>query len=297
VILILGATGAVGGACVRALVAREVRARVLVRSASKAEQLRQPGLEPAIGDLGDLASLDAALEGVERALLLSPIDPRQVELQGNFIAAARRAGSIHVVKLSGLATALDSPVRSGRWHARTERQLEDSGLPFTHLRPLFFMQNLLRVAPAVAEQGALRGAVGQAAIAMVDVRDVAAVACAALTEAGHRGCAYTLTGPEAVSYPELAERLSRATGRAVRYEELSPRALRAGLVASGMPGWHADILMEFALELRRGAAAEVDDSVERVTCRPPRRLDAWLAEHAEAFGRGRSASPTAPSAS
>jgi uncharacterized protein YbjT (DUF2867 family) len=129
VILILGATGAVGGACVRELLARGEPFRALVRSAEKAERLRQPGLEPAIGDLEDPASLDAALEGVERALLVSPLDPRQVELQGNFIAAARRAGSVHVIKLSGLATALDSPVQSGRWHARTEQELEDSGLP------------------------------------------------------------------------------------------------------------------------------------------------------------------------
>jgi uncharacterized protein YbjT (DUF2867 family) len=295
VILILGATGAVGGACVRELLARGEPFRALVRSAEKAERLRQPGLEPAIGDLEDPASLDAALEGVERALLVSPLDPRQVELQGNFIAAARRAGSVHVIKLSGLATALDSPVQSGRWHARTEQELEDSGLPFTHLRPLFFMQNLLRTAPTVAERGTLIGAVERAAIAMVDVRDVAAVACAALTEEGHRGCAYTLTGPEAVSYPELAARLSRATGRPVRYVPISPEALRAGLIASGMPEWHAQILTEFSLELRGGAAARVDDSVERVTGRAPRQLDAWLAEHAATFDRGGSGRATQPS--
>jgi uncharacterized protein YbjT (DUF2867 family) len=84
------------------------------------------------------------LDGATRALLISPLHPRQVEWQGNFVEAARRAGTVHIVKLSGLGTAPDSPLRSGRWHAQTERHIADAGLPWTCLQPLFFMQNLLR---------------------------------------------------------------------------------------------------------------------------------------------------------
>jgi len=128
-ILISGATGLVGSAALRQLTARGVPVRALVRSAEKAATLTDPGVETLIGDLEQPGSLDAALDGVTRALLISPLHPRQVEWQGNFVEAARRAGGVHIVKLSGLGTAPDSPLRSGRWHAQTERHIADVGLP------------------------------------------------------------------------------------------------------------------------------------------------------------------------
>jgi hypothetical protein len=137
-ILLVGATGLVGSATLRQLTARGVPVRVLVRSAEKASTLAGRGVETVIGDLEQPASLDAALDGVTRALLISPLHPHQVAWQGNVVEAARRAGAVHIVKLSGLGTALDSPLRSGRWHARTERHIADAGLPWTCLQPPFF---------------------------------------------------------------------------------------------------------------------------------------------------------------
>jgi uncharacterized protein YbjT (DUF2867 family) len=171
-ILIVGATGLVGSATVRQLTARGVPVRALVRSAEKAETIAGPGVETMVGDLEQPGSLDAALDGVTRALLISPLHPRQVEGQGNFVEAARRAGAVHIVKLSGLGTALDSPLRSGRWHAQTERHIAAAGLPWTYLHPPFFMQNLLRSAAVIAAQGVLVAAMQAGKIAMVDARDV-----------------------------------------------------------------------------------------------------------------------------
>jgi hypothetical protein len=148
-----------------------------------------------VGDFGKLATLGPVLEGVTRALLISHHDVRQVELQGNFVEAARRAGPVHVVKLSGLATAPDSPSRSGRWHAETEAQIRAAGLPWTFLHPPYFMQNLLRAAPAITAHGVLTAAMKDGRVAMVDARDVAAVAVAALTAPGHVGQTYVITGP------------------------------------------------------------------------------------------------------
>ena len=149
-ILIVGATGLVGSATLRQLTARGVPVRTLIRNAEKAAILAGPGVETVVGDLEQPASLDAALDGVTRALLISPLHPRQVEWQGNFVEAARRAGAVHIVKLSGLGTSLDSPLRSGRWHAQTEQHIAAADLPFTYLHPPFFMQNLLRSAAAIA---------------------------------------------------------------------------------------------------------------------------------------------------
>src|SRR5262245_49207117 len=120
-ILITGATGRIGGATLRQLSGRGIAVRALVRSAEKATLVAGPLVEAVIGNLTQPRSLEAALDGVTAALLVSPLDPHQVELQGHFINAAQHAGRVHIVKISGLGTALDSPIRSGRWHAQTEK--------------------------------------------------------------------------------------------------------------------------------------------------------------------------------
>ena len=254
-ILIVGATGLVGSATVRHLTACGVPVRALVRSAEKAATLAGAGVEAMVGDLEQPASLDAALDGVTRALLISPLHPRQVEWQGNFVEAARRAGAVHIVKLSGLGTAPDSPLRSGRWHAQTERHIADAGLPFTYLHPPFFMQNLLRSAAAIAAQGVLVASMQAGKIAMVDARDVAAVAVAALTSDDHVGKTYTITGPEALSFQEVAQKLAAATGRRVTYQDVPLAAVQQEMVATGLPEWLVDVRLEFATALRDGYAA------------------------------------------
>jgi uncharacterized protein YbjT (DUF2867 family) len=285
-ILIVGATGLVGSATLRQLTARGVPVRALVRSAEKASTLAGPGVETVIGDLEQPASLDAALDGVTRALLISPLHPRQVEWQGNVVEAARRAGAVHIVKLSGLGTALDSPLRSGRWHAQTERHIADAGLPWTYLHPPFFMQNLLRSAAAIAAQGVLVASMQAGQIAIVDARDVAAVAVAALTSDGHVDKTYTITGPEALSFQEVAQKLAAATGRSVTYQDVPLAAMRREMVAAGLPAWLIEVRMEFATALRDGYAAAVTDTVQVVTGQSARTFDTFAREHAALFRGG-----------
>jgi len=283
VILVTGATGLVGGAVVRELAARGVPIRVLVRSPEKAAALAGPTVEAVVGDFAQPASLDQALRGVTRALLISHHDTSQVELQGNFVEAARRAGPVHVVKLSGLGTGPDSSLHSGRWHAETEAQIRKAGLPWTFLHPPYFMQNLLRAAPAIASHGVLTAAMKDGRIAMVDARDVAAVAAAALTIGGHAGQTYVITGPEALSHADVAATLSKAVGRPITYRDISLDAFREQLMAAGVPPWLVDVRVEFSSALRENFAATVSDVVPRVTGRPARTLAAFVAEHAAPF--------------
>jgi uncharacterized protein YbjT (DUF2867 family) len=282
-ILITGATGRIGGATLKYLSRGGVALRALVRSPDKVASVAAPGVETVTGDLAEPRSLDAALEGVDAALLVSPLDPQQVALQGNFIEAAKRAGRVHVVKVSGLGTALDSPVRSGRWHAQIEQHLEDSGLPFTHLRPPFFMQNILRFAPMIRANGEFVGALHQGRVAMIDIRDIAAVAGTILTTPGHAGKAYALTGPEALSYQEVAERISTSLGRKVIYKDIPLEAMRERLRASGMPEWHVEVQVDFSTALRAGQAATVTDVVAAVTGRQPRTFEQFFREHVALF--------------
>jgi uncharacterized protein YbjT (DUF2867 family) len=282
-ILISGATGRVGSATLKQLANRGMPVRALVRNAEKAALVAGPLVEAVIGDLAQPHSLDAALNGVTAALLVSPLDPHQVTLQGNFIDAATRAGRVHVVKISGLGTALDSPVRSGRWHAQTEQYLADSGLPFTHLRPPFFMQNILRFAPTVRASGEFSGSLNQGKVAMIDVDDIAAVAATALTTSAHVGKTYVLTGPEALSYADIAEKLSRILGRTVTYRDTPLEVMRQRLLASGMPAWHVDVQVDFSTALRAGHASIVTNTVEAVTGKPARTFEQFIRDHLALF--------------
>jgi uncharacterized protein YbjT (DUF2867 family) len=282
-ILISGATGRVGSATLKQLANRGMPVRALVRNAEKAALVAGPLVEAVIGDLAQPHSLDAALNGVTAALLVSPLDPHQVTLQGNFIDAATRAGRVHVVKISGLGTALDSPVRSGRWHAQTEQYLADSGLPFTHLRPPFFMQNILRFAPTVRASGEFSGSLNQGKVAMIDVDDIAAVAATALTTSAHVGKTYVLTGPEALSYADIAEKLSRILGRTVTYRDTPLEVMRQRLLASGMPAWHVDVQVDFSTALRAGHASIVTNTVEAATGKPARTFEQFIRDHLALF--------------
>jgi uncharacterized protein YbjT (DUF2867 family) len=282
-ILITGATGRVGGATLKQLSRRGLSVRALVRNADKAALVPSPQVETVIADLAQPRSLDSALDGVTAALLVSPLDPHQVELQGNFIGAAKRAGRVHVVKISGLGTALDSSVRSGRWHAQTEKHLEDSGLPFTHLRPPFFMQNILRFASTVRASGEFVGSLNRGKVAMIDVEDIAAVAAIALSTDAHVGKAYILTGPEALSYADVAERLSRILGRAIAYRDVPLAVMREQLLAAGMPAWHIDVQIDFSTALSAGHASAVTNTVKAVTGKPARTLEQFIREHVVLF--------------
>jgi uncharacterized protein YbjT (DUF2867 family) len=283
-ILVTGATGLVGGAVVRQLVARGVPVRALVRSPEKAAALAGPAVETVVGDFERPETLGPALRGVTRALLISHHDPRQVELQRNLVAAARQEGPVHVVKLSGLGTGPGSPLQSGRWHAETESEIRAAGLSWTFLHPPYFMQNLLRAAPAIAARSVLTAAMGHGRIAMVDARDVAAVAVAALTTAGHAGQTHVITGPEALSHAAVAAILSAAVGRPIAYRDIPLDALRTELLGAGVPPWLVDVRMEFTAALREDFAATVTDTVARTTGRAPRTFAAFAAEHAAEFG-------------
>lgn len=283
-ILVTGATGNVGSELVRQLSAQGARVRALVRNPARAAGLQLPNVEVVRGDLGEPASLDAALKGVERVFLLSSVDERQVELQGNVVAAARRAGVQHLVKLGAAGTSLDSPVAVGRAHAQTEKDIEASGIPYTFLRPTLFMQFMLTHAPTIQSQGAFYLPLRDGKVAMVDVRDIAAVAAAVLTRPGHEGKAYTVTGPEALSMDEAAATLGRVLGRPVKYVDVPPDAARQAMLAQGIPAWFVEDLLKLMDAFAAGYGAMVSPDVQAVTGAPGRTFEQLVRDFAPAFG-------------
>jgi uncharacterized protein YbjT (DUF2867 family) len=283
-ILITGATGHVGSELVRLLAEAGTPARALIHSLDKAAPIERLGLETAVGDYEQPDTLDAAMKGCDQLFLLSPPTPRQPQQEQHVIDAAKRAGVAHVVKQSVPWADPDAAVVFSRWHGQIEQHLAESGLAYTLLRPSNFMQNFLMSAQPVAEQGMLYGMTGEGRVGYIDTRDVAAVAAELLTSPGHQGTSYTLTGPEALTSSEVAEQLSAATGRQVRYVDIGPDAFRQALAGAGLPGWLVDGLVETHMLFAAGHAATVTDEVAKVTGRPPRTFAQFAADHRVAFG-------------
>ena len=282
-ILVVGATGSVGREAVRLLAEREIPVRALVHTPEKRSLVAGPWVETVLGDLRDPRTLESALEGVSKTLLISPLSPHLVELQTNFISSAKRADNIHVVKLSGLATSLDSPVISGNWHAQVEKKLLDSGLPFTFLRPPFFMQNVLGFAPPVAANRSFESSMKESPVAMIDLRDVASIAVAALTEEWHKNQAYAISGPQSLSFRQVAAEISRAIGKKVTYRTITREKEREQLLAKGMPAWHVDLVQQFHQALGEGMASEVGLTAEWFTEKKARTLSELIRENEDRF--------------
>lgn len=282
-ILVIGATGTNGREVVERLAAGGHPVRALVRNPAKAGDLRRPGVEVVAGDLDDPASLDAVLAGVERTFFVSAVDPAYRRRFQTFLDAARRAGVAHVVKFSALGASVDSPSELLRQHGETDRALAGSDVRFTILRPNSFFQNLFWSAATIKDHGAFYLPVGDSRQSLVDVRDIADAAVAALTGAGHEGQTYELTGPEALSFAEVAVELSSALGKSVRYVAVPPAAALDSMLRSGMPEWNARAVVELYGEFAAGKAARVTEVVARVTGHPPTSFARFAGDHAAAF--------------
>jgi uncharacterized protein YbjT (DUF2867 family) len=283
-ILVSGATGTNGKEIVLQLAALGANVRALVRDMNRALPFRGKCVHMAVADFNQPESLPEAFKSVERALLLASSSPKQVEQERNFIDAAKLAGVRHVVKFSAhTAQNLESRARLIRWHAEAEDYLEQSGLEWTHLRPTFFMQNLLGQAGSIAREGVFYTALGNTPTAMVDVRDIAAVAVRTLLDHGHERKSYTITGPESLTQDAAAERLSAALGKPVRHVSLTPEQWKQSLVGSGMPEWFADALLELNEYVAKPFGSEITDTITQVAKKQPITFEQFAHDHAASF--------------
>jgi uncharacterized protein YbjT (DUF2867 family) len=290
-ILVTGATGLNGSELVRRLSAKGVPTRALVRNTAKAKALSVlPNVEIAEGDMSRPETLTEALRGVDRAMLISSTDPAMLEVQSSFIDAAKKAGVRHVVKLSGIIPELDSPFRFARMHAEIEKRLEDSGLEFTQLRAGEFMPAYFRQVPSIVTTGILALPMGDARIASIDIGDIAEVAIKVLTTPGHEGKIYPLTGPEALSMSEVAEKLSAVTGKTIRYVDVPPEEAHKARLAAGLPAYLADGLDELFAERRKGKESQVFPTIESVFGMRPTTFDEFARRNAAIF-RGEQPAP------
>jgi uncharacterized protein YbjT (DUF2867 family) len=281
-VLVTGATGSTGSALLELLVSRGVGVRAMVRREGDAARLAAMGVDAVIADFDDEAASGNALQGVDRVYVVTPSSERAEDQQRRFIEVAAATGVQQVVKLSQLGADESSPVRFLRWHAAVERRIRELGVGYTFLRPNLFFQGLFAFAGTIAAEGRFFAPIGDARVSAVDVRDIAAVAAAALTEPGHEGQTYTITGPAAITHSDIAEALSATTGREIEFVDVPPEAFRASL-AGVLPDWQLDGLVEDYAHYRRGEAADVLSTVIDVTGVEPRDIADFARDYADRF--------------
>jgi len=263
-ILVVGATGHVGREVVRKLKAGGHEIRVMTRDANRAAELGVTPDEVVVADLRDPASLPAAVAGVEKVYYATPDPEDNVVMLENFLTAAKEAGVRHVVRLSARSADVNSKDDLARRHGLAERALEQSGLAWTHIRPSWFMQMMFEYAPG----GRMELPGGEGRIGWIDTRDIADMAVAALTEPGHEGKCYIISGPEALSYGDLARHMSEATGREFVYVDLAPEDYRKQALARGDEPWYVDLILQLYANIRADRYAGLSDEFEKVMGRP-----------------------------
>ncbi|MGW4117225.1 NmrA family NAD(P)-binding protein [Nocardia sp. NPDC004711] len=265
--LLTGVTGAAGSIVLREFVKQQVPVRVLVRDPAKAVRLAaaEPTIAVVVGDMLHADTLEPAMEGVDRALMISSPRDRMLETQCRFIDAAKQFGVRHIVKFGGKesGTTFDlTAFRGTRWHLEIEAYLEASGLEWTHLRPSQFMQMYLPNALTGVDSArrALVMPIGASRLAPVDIQDIAEVCVAMMRAEGIEGQAFDMTGPEALTSTEIVEQLSAATGTTFTYELVTRRRKRELHAEQGLPGPVIDLLDELYAGRAGSPEAHIDVS-------------------------------------
>lgn len=280
-VLVTGATGNIGSLLVPALVQSGVSVRALLRDEAKAETLRYSGVEVMIGDLDQPETLARAVEGVDTISLITWNGPTAEQQGKNVIEAALKAGRPHVVKASAYGSEGSRLIQQIE---AVDGALVASGLPYTFIKPTFFMQNIMMAAQTISEGGAIYMPFKDGKVGMIDVRDVAEATHAVLTSEGHAGRDYVLTGPQSVSFHDVAKAFSETLGKEVSYVDVPPEAAKESMVGMGLPEW----IVEGYLELFEGFAANWGDrttgSVEQLTGHGPRSIKQFSSDFAAVFG-------------
>ena len=283
-ILVTGATGMFGGRIARGLVDAGQPVRALVRDRAKAADLEAAGAELAVADMDKPETLPAALVGVDRVFLVSPMDDRIEARETAVTAAAKDAGVDFVVKLYGAVNHHGDSLDA--LHRASIAALKASGLRWAVLSPNSVMEtSLLSFAQPVKQTSAIFGSAGDGKAGLIAADDAAAAGVALLSGDPEDGHDYQVTGPQALNMAAMAAALSKALGRTIAYNDMSDDDLRDLLVKyAGMTPEQAELgVLVHYRAWKRGDADLVTDTVEELTGRKPLTLDDWLAKNVDAF--------------
>jgi uncharacterized protein YbjT (DUF2867 family) len=287
-ILVTGASGNIGSEIVKQLlgVAPAFSIKAAVHSRQNVKNVKDGDRVKVIPiDYNESDTLREALKDVDKLFLLTPDVPNAAYLASNAVTEAKKAGIRHIVKQSVMGANLEADVGTMRLHRQVEEIIEQSGIPFTFLRPNEFMQNFINFhSPSIKGTNAFYIPLEDAKVSLVDVRDIAAVAVKSLIdEDRHKNKIYLITGPEALSYHQVAEILSNTTERKIDYVNISDVEARAAMKEIGMSDWLINTVSELSDYFRKGKASEISSAVEEVTGNKPISFSQFANDYVDAF--------------
>ena len=279
-ILVTGATGNVGSRLIKRLTAKGAKVRAFVRASDTAKL--PAGVEAFTGDLADRERVRAAVKGVSKVFLLSA-GTNLTALEANVIDAASAEKVSHLVKQSTQGAQYEGPLFA-KWHRASEKRIEASGVAFTFLRPASIATNALEWAGMIKNGGTVYGPYGASSLPVVDPDDIAAVAEKALTESGHSGKAYELTGPESLTIPEQLAVIGKVIGKKLSYVDVPDEAATQSMIGMGMPKDFVEAIVDLAKALRAVGKIPPTGTVNEVLGRPPRSFEQFIRDNAAVFG-------------
>lgn len=282
-VLVIGATGDTGGYAVGPLIRLGASIRAMVRSDDdRAARLRARGVDVVLGDLLDIDSVRAAMDGTSAAYFVYPLLPSLIDATAYFAQAAREAGLKAIVNMSQISARRDSKSHQARDHWISERVLDWSGVPVTHLRPTFFAQWLTypRMRLDIAEKGLISLPFGRGRHAPIAAEDQGRVIAAILADpAQHAGKTYSLFGPLEMDQYGVAEAVSEALGRQVKYRPIDIPEFQRQLESFGLPGQTVQHLCAVAQDIQDGLFAGTNDVVETITGEAPMTVQSFVEAH------------------
>lgn len=282
-ILVIGGTGTVGRHVVAELLTRGANFAVGSRHPEKVNELVGPEVRVVPLDLDNEASVKQAVRSAGKLFLLTPGESAHDEQAMRVIEAARGAGTGHVVRLSAYGADANPTYSVGRIHREVELALLASGVTSTILRANHFMENTLAFAPRIKVAGNFSTPSADARISHIAAKDIGAAAAHILMNEGFENQSLDLSGPEANTMAEVADALSRATGRNIEYVPVTDDEWRQIVAAAGMPALYIDALLELYDFDRAGNMSAVNNNVQQIIGRPPQDYRSWALEHAAEF--------------
>jgi len=269
-VLVTGATGSIGSLLIPELVKSGVSVHAFVRNATKAAHLSAQGVILFEGEFSDQQALNRATEGVDAVLAITPANPLAVEQGEAILKAALNAGTPYYLRISAIGAASDAPTANGRFHYQSDQTLIASGLPYTILRPHFFMQNLFASVETIKTEGNMYWGVGDGKIGMIDIRDIVDSCVSLLLRGGHEGKIYTPTGPATLSFHDIAGIIAKSLNKSVQYVPVSIESVGASLKEIGLNEWDAQLMMDYSRAYASGWGDFVNDDVKTITGQLPR---------------------------
>ncbi len=282
-ILLTGATGKTGSATAKALNERGIKFRALIRNEEKREEIESLGGEVVIGSIENKEAVDQSMVDIEAALILLPNSENQLSLEKQLVDSAKQAGANRVVKMSSIEATPDATSPIPKLHLESEEYIKQSGLSWTMIKPNFYMQNLIASAGTIKDQGKIFLPMGEGKTGMIDTTDVGKVLAKVLSEDGHESMNHEITGPEILSFYEVAEIFSRGLGEQVDYVDVPLGAYKETLGQFLTNQWHLDAVIDLFKGIADGGIEEKTDTYSELMGESPKSLSEFISENSFIF--------------